>query len=72
LVCAGFVITILFSSFFASGQLAANGAGLGLPCLMTLRMEISVAHTLVNIYLSMVALAFLGTNGHLVNIEYLG
>lgn len=66
----GFVITILFQLFSLAGQLAAMKAGLGFAMSNDPANGISVA-TLGQYYLSMVALAFLGTNGHLVMIEYL-
>ncbi|KZN12919.1 flagellar biosynthetic protein FliR [Marinomonas sp. TW1] len=66
----GFVVTILFQLFSLAGQLAAMKAGLGFAMSNDPANGISVA-TLGQYYLSMVALAFLGTNGHLVMIEYL-
>ncbi|MEO9273541.1 flagellar biosynthetic protein FliR [Marinomonas sp. 5E14-1] len=66
----GFVITILFQLFSLAGQLAAMKAGLGFAMSNDPANGISVA-TLGQYYLSMVALAFLGTDGHLVMIEYL-
>ncbi|MBR7888682.1 flagellar biosynthetic protein FliR [Marinomonas sp. A79] len=66
----GFVITILFQLFSLAGQLAAMKAGLGFAMSNDPANGISVA-TLGQYYLSMVALAFLGTNGHLVVIEYM-
>ncbi|MCB5161976.1 flagellar biosynthetic protein FliR [Marinomonas algarum] len=66
----GFVITVLFQLFSLAGQLAAMKAGLGFAMSNDPANGISVA-TMGQYYLSMVALAFLGTNGHLVVIEYL-
>lgn len=66
----GFVVTILFQLFALAGQLAAMKAGLGFAMSNDPANGISVA-TLGQYYLSMVALAFLATNGHLVMIEYL-
>lgn len=66
----GFIVTILFQLFSLAGQLAAMKAGLGFAMSNDPANGISVA-TLGQYYLSMVALAFLGTNGHLVMIEYL-
>ncbi|NLQ16548.1 flagellar biosynthetic protein FliR [Marinomonas sp. M1K-6] len=66
----GFVVTVLFQLFSLAGQLAAMKAGLGFAMSNDPANGISVA-TLGQYYLSMVALAFLGTNGHLVMIEYL-
>ncbi|MGR0277858.1 flagellar biosynthetic protein FliR [Marinomonas dokdonensis] len=66
----GFVITILFQLFALAGQLAAMKAGLGFAMSNDPANGVSVA-TLGQYYLSMVALAFLGTNGHLVVMEYL-
>ncbi|BFM49306.1 flagellar biosynthetic protein FliR [Marinomonas sp. THO17] len=66
----GFVVTILFQLFSLAGQLAAMKAGLGFAMSNDPANGISVA-TMGQYYLSMVALAFLGTNGHLVMIEYL-
>ncbi|UTV98654.1 flagellar biosynthetic protein FliR [Marinomonas rhizomae] len=66
----GFVVTILFQLFSLAGQLAAMKAGLGFAMSNDPANGISVA-TLGQYYLSMVSLAFLGTNGHLVMIEYL-
>ncbi len=66
----GFAVTILFQLFSLAGQLAAMKAGLGFAMSNDPANGISVA-TLGQYYLSMVALAFLGTDGHLVMIEYL-
>ncbi|MBD5769837.1 flagellar biosynthetic protein FliR [Marinomonas colpomeniae] len=66
----GFVITIFFQLFSLAGQLAAMAAGLGFAMSNDPANGISVA-TLGQYYLSMVALAFLGTDSHLVMIEYL-
>ncbi|MBJ7536791.1 flagellar biosynthetic protein FliR [Marinomonas transparens] len=66
----GFVVTILFQMFALAGQLAAMKAGLGFAMSNDPANGISVP-TMGQYYLSMVALAFLGTNGHLVMIEYL-
>lgn len=66
----GFVVTVLFQLFSLAGQLAAMKAGLGFAMSNDPANGISVA-TMGQYYLSMVALAFLGTNGHLVMIEYL-
>lgn len=66
----GFVVTVLFQLFSLAGQLAAMKAGLGFAMSNDPANGISVA-TMGQYYLSMVALAFLGTGGHLVMIEYL-
>lgn len=66
----GFVVTILFQTFSLAGQLAAMKAGLGFAMSNDPANGISVA-SMGQYYMSMVALAFLGTNGHLVMIEYL-
>ncbi|GAA0836399.1 MULTISPECIES: flagellar biosynthetic protein FliR [Marinomonas] len=66
----GFVITILFQVFSLAGQLAAMKAGLGFAMSNDPANGVSVA-TMGQYYVSMVALAFLGTDGHLVMIEYL-
>jgi len=66
----GFVVTIFFQIFSLAGQLAAMKAGLGFAMSNDPANGVSVA-TLGQYYMSMVSLAFLGTNGHLVMIEYL-
>lgn len=66
----GFVVTVLFQVFSLAGQLAAMKAGLGFAMSNDPANGVSVA-SMGQYYLSMVALAFLGTDGHLVMIEYL-
>lgn len=69
-IVLGFVITVLFQVFALAGQLAAMKAGLGFAMSNDPANGITVA-TIGQYYMTMAGLAFLGTNGHLVMIEYL-
>lgn len=69
-IVLGFVVTVLFQVFALAGQLAAMKAGLGFAMSNDPANGISVA-TIGQYYMTMAGLAFLGTNGHLVMIEYL-
>mgnify|MGYP000047127089 CR=1 FL=1 len=69
-VVLGFVVTALFQVFSLAGQLAAMSAGLGFAMSNDPANGISVA-TLGQYYLSMVGLAFIGTNGHHVMLAFL-
>ncbi|TDO98303.1 flagellar biosynthetic protein FliR [Marinomonas balearica] len=66
----GFIVTILFQLFSLAGQLAAMKAGLGFAMSNDPANGVTVA-SLGQYYLSMVGLAFIGTNGHHVMIEYI-
>jgi flagellar biosynthetic protein FliR len=69
-IVLGFIVTLLFQVFSLAGQLAAMKAGLGFAMSNDPANGITVA-TMGQYYMTMVGLAFLGTNGHLVMIEYL-
>lgn len=69
-IVLGFVVTVLFQIFSLAGQLAAMKAGLGFAMSNDPANGITVA-TVGQYYMTMAGLAFLGTNGHLVMIEYL-
>ncbi|SBS24908.1 Flagellar biosynthetic protein FliR [Marinomonas aquimarina] len=69
-IVLGFVVTVLFQIFALAGQLAAMKAGLGFAMSNDPANGITVA-TIGQYYMTMAGLAFLGTNGHLVMIEYL-
>ncbi|ADZ92437.1 flagellar biosynthetic protein FliR [Marinomonas mediterranea] len=66
----GFVITILFQAFSLAGQLAAMKAGLGFAMSNDPANGVTVA-TMGQYFLSMVGLAFVGTNGHHVMFEFI-
>lgn len=69
-IVLGFVVTVLFQIFSLAGQLAAMKAGLGFAMSNDPANGVSVA-TIGQYYMTMAGIAFLGTNGHLVMIEYL-
>lgn len=69
-VVLGFVVTVLFQVFALAGQLAAMKAGLGFAMSNDPANGVTVA-SMGQYYMTMAGLAFLGTNGHLVMIEYL-
>ncbi|MBJ7549253.1 flagellar biosynthetic protein FliR [Marinomonas ostreistagni] len=69
-IVLGFVVTVLFQVFSLAGQLAAMKAGLGFAMSNDPANGVSVA-TIGQYYMTMAGLAFLGTDGHLVMIEYL-
>ena len=66
----GFVVTALFQLFSLAGQLAAMKAGLGFAMSNDPANGVSIA-TMGQYYMTMVGMAFLATNGHLVMLEYL-
>lgn len=69
-IILGFIITLFFQVFSLAGQLAAMKAGLGFAMSNDPANGVTVP-TLGQYYLTMVGMAFLGTDGHLVMIEYL-
>ncbi|CUB03023.1 flagellar biosynthetic protein FliR [Marinomonas fungiae] len=69
-IVLGFVVSVLFQIFALAGQLAAMKAGLGFAMSNDPANGITVA-TVGQYYMTMAGLAFLGTNGHLIMIEYL-
>lgn len=69
-IVLGFIVTVLFQIFALAGQLAAMKAGLGFAMSNDPANGVTVA-TIGQYYMTMAGLAFLGTNGHLVMIEYL-
>lgn len=66
----GFIITLLFQVFALGGQLAAMKSGLGFAMSNDPANGVSVA-TMGQYYMTMAGLAFLGTDGHHVMIEYM-
>ena len=66
----GFAVTVLFQVFALAGQLAAMKAGLGFAMSNDPANGVTVA-SMGQYYMTMAGVAFLGTNGHLVMIEYL-
>lgn len=69
-VLLGFSVQILFQIFVVSGQIIAMNMGLGFASMVDPSNGISVA-VVSQIYLFMITLLFVVTNGHLVMLEVL-